>query len=55
MSADGIDFPQAVLIYLCLDSGFLAGVTKRLRVCVWAQSEGSHSLPALTYRGLHVT
>ncbi len=40
-------------MHVCLDPCFLAGVTKRPCVCVWARSERSHSSPALTYLRLH--
>lgn len=53
MCVDGIDFQWTVVMYLRLDSCFLAGVTKRPCVCVWACSERSHSSPALTYLRLH--
>ena len=53
MCVDGIDFQRAAVMYVCLDSCFLAGVTKSLCVCVWARSERSHSSPALTYLRLH--
>lgn len=48
-----VDFQWIVVMYLCLDSCFLAGVTKRLCVCVWARSERSHCAPALIYLRLH--
>lgn len=53
MCAYGIDFQCRAVMYLCLESCFLAGVTKRLCVCVWARCEHSHSSPALTYLRLH--
>lgn len=50
-------FLYVLMVLIFISQGwcicFLAGVTNRLCVCVWARSERSHSSPTRTYLRLH--